>query len=178
MKAIKSNGGPLIGLDRDHMRLWTGIDGKGFIGDDAPFSNDYEAGCDLLGGPRYCPRSISKIAGVAAEGLLISMPLQTAVVPLDRDAIYIAQVEYADTEWDFHMVGPSDYDRAVFDPMQNVSFSCKACTYVFFDAAYAGDEIVDDCITFDLDAGQYVFSTSLYNQNKRTGLILCKITSL
>ena len=49
--------------------------------DETPSSLGYEAGCDLLGGPRYCPRSISKIAGVAAEGLLISMPLQTAVVP-------------------------------------------------------------------------------------------------
>ena len=178
MKAIKSNGGPLIGLDREHLPLWTGIEGKGFIGEAAPFANDYEAAGDLTDGRRHPPCSISKITGIAAEGLLITMPLRTAIVSLDNDAVYIVQAEYVDPEWDFSMVRRSDFDRAAFDPKEDVYFSCRSCTYVFFDAAYPGDEIANDCITFDLHRGHYVFSTSLHSPDERTGLILCKIAVL
>ena len=176
MKVIQSAGGSLIGLDRDHLHLWSGINGKTFIGEHSPFRTDYEAAGHLVDGRSYPPCNIAKITGVAATGLLITMPNQTAVLDLDRDAIYIAQIEYGDADWGFHLLRRSDFDEAIYDSKQDVIFSCKSCTYVFFDAAYTGQEILDDCLTFDLDAGQYLLSSALYEPDDRTGLILSKIT--
>lgn len=175
MKTIKSAGGPLIGLDRDQIQLWTGIEGKGFIGDDSPFDTDYEAAGYLIDGRTYPPCCVAKITGVAATGLLITMPSQTAVLDLDRNGIYIAQVEYGDPEWGFHRVDSSDFKKAQFNPEHDVNFSCKSCKFIFFDAAYSGRDIGNDFLYFELDEGQYTFSSTVYEQDNRTGLVLCKI---
>ena len=176
MRTIRSNGGPLIGIDRDHMHLWTGIDGKGFIGEAAPFASDYEAAGYLLDGRNHPPCCIAHIQGDSAHGLLITMPNRTAVLNLDRDAIYIVQLEYGDSDWGFDQISRVDFDKAVFNLRGSVVFSCKSCTYALFDAAYAGHEIADECLTFTLDEGQHIFSSAIYEPDKKTGLILCKIS--
>jgi len=177
MKVIESLGGPLIGLDRDHMHLWTGTDSKGFIGEQSPFTNDYEAASELINGRRRSPCNVAKINGTVVDGLLITMPLQTAVIAADGNSIYIAQVEFAEENWSFSMVSTSDFDKAVFDPTQDVHFSSEACTYIFFDAAYSGDDIKDDCISFELHEGNHILSSSVYSPHDSLGLILCQITT-
>ena len=158
------------------MQLWTGVFGKRFIGEDSPFRTDYEATSYPDGGHERSRRGIAKIDGSNTSGILINHPNDTAIISLGKVAIYIAQICYSDPGWDFHIIDQSYFDAAKFESRDNVFFSCYSCTYAVFDAAYAGCDVGDDCLTFDLEAGQHVFSTAVYEPNERTKLILCKIT--
>ena len=80
MKIIESYGGPLIGLSRCDVQHWSGIEGKLFIGDASPFSNDYDAIKSAMLDDNKLSGYLAKMTGVTDEGLLINTPVRTLVV--------------------------------------------------------------------------------------------------
>ena len=86
MKAIPAAGGPPIGIDRTDLQRWTGVEGKGFIGEASSRATDVAATRRLIGGRLGHPRTMSKMIGTTASGILIDDPCETAVLDLDRAA--------------------------------------------------------------------------------------------
>ena len=178
MKIIQSEGGPLIGFDREVVHYWSGIAGKRFVGETSPYDNDYEALCDMLKGRKNSPSNIGKFSGLFADGLLIRIPDETTVVEATGGSVYIAQVEAAEADWSFSLIRPSDFNKVEYDKKNKIHFYTKACAYMFFDAAYAAEDIGDDYIGFELEEGHYVFSNGFYRQDELAELILYKIEKL
>ena len=171
MKVIQSEGGPLIGLEQDLMHHWNGVGGKSFVGSASPFISDYEAICHYLDISGKC--SIAKFPGSPGTGLLMTMPLQTAVIENDRISGYIAQVHYADEDWCFSRVTKTDFEKAEFK--ENIPFSSRGGKFVFFDAAYPAEHVGDDYIFCEFSRGTYILSAALYYPDSRTHCILYKI---
>ena len=110
MKVIRSLGGPFIGLHRSDMPLWSGNDGKTFIGQSSPSPSDYEAGGLLTDGRRYSPCNTAKIVGETSVGLLISLPFEIAIVEAEGGHVYLAQVHYGPEDWTLSSVNRNDFD--------------------------------------------------------------------
>jgi hypothetical protein len=176
MKIIQSAGGSLIGLDRDRVHHWSGIAGKSFIGEQSPFPTDYEAVIDLTCGVGRPPADIAKLQGIIGDGLLITMPFETAIIQSDGASVYMAQAEYSEADWSFSSLGRADFDKAEFRTKEDVQFHTKSCTYLFFDSAYPADMIEDDYLSFELEQGKYTLSCAYYNPDPETGLYLYRIT--
>jgi Immunity protein 21 len=178
MKIIQSAGGSLIGLNRDHLPCWSGIAGKHFIGEQSPFPTDYEAVIDLTCGIGRPPVDIAKLEGIIGDGLLITMPFETAIIQSDRTFVYMAQVECAEPDWSFSEISRAHFDKAQFWTQDDVHFHTKACTYLFFDSAYPSEMIEDDYLSFEIEEGDYVFSCAYDRADPRVGLYLYRITRL
>jgi hypothetical protein len=176
MKIIHSAGGPLIGLDRDHVPRWSGIAGKRFIGDQSPFPTDHEAVGDLTDGVNRPPVDIAKLQGIVGDGLLITVPFRTAIIRADRTSVYMAQVEYAEAGWSFSEISKADFDKAEFQTHEDIYFHTRSCIYLFFDSAYPGEMIEDDYLSFDIAEGNYALSFALYDPDPLTNLLLYRIT--
>ena len=175
MKQIQSAGGPLIGLDRDHLDLWSGVFGKKFVDRSTKFKNDYEAAGYLTDGRTFPPCTVARIDGDSASGVLIAEPDSTALLQIDADAVYIAQIECCEPGWDFSLINKEDFQKAIFRSENSVTFFCQSCQYVIFDSAYKGENCGDDCLIFNLDRGKHVLSYAYYVKDEVTELILYKI---
>lgn len=175
MKSIQSAGGPLIALDVDQLPSWSGVFGKDFIGKNSRFETDYDAVRYFAHGRHKPPRAVALLGDHSSGPILIAMPFETAIIEADHHCIYMAQVEYADHNWDFRSVSTHDFEIADFDARDRIFFSCKDCTCKLFDAAYAACDVGDDCLTFEMVAGEYVLSAAEYKPDERIGLILYKI---
>lgn len=171
MKIVQSLGGPLIGLDRNNLVRWSGIEKTNFFSNETMFANDYDALISLE------PKAVGvcKMSGEGVECVLITMPLETAVISVSSTCIRIAQVEYAELDWDFARIKPVYFEKADFSRSNNVMFSTRSCEFMFFDATYRGDEIGDDYLSFTLSGGTYHFNDSVFLPDDQTGLLLYEI---
>ena len=178
MKTIQSEGGPLIGIDCTHLHRWTGIEGKGFIGEASPFATDYDAICSLLDERIHDPCCIFKLKGIIASGFLIVEPWETAILDIDQSAIYIAQIICGDQNWTFDSVKKEYFDDAIYDEDDSFTFFSLSCKYMLFDSSYSGQKVGDDFLYFDLDSGKYSISSEIHESDDGTKLILVKITKI
>lgn len=176
MKTIQSNGGPIMGLNRDHLGSWGGVDRMQFMGADPPCENDYEALGAVLSRAR--PVSVLRLQGVTANALLLAMPLETAVIAADGNSAYLAQVHYADPKWSFDMITRNDFERAPYNFDKIVDFTTENGEYVFFDAAWPGNEIRNDCLIVPFDAGRYTLMSALCFPDEETHTILYRISRI
>ncbi|MBE7158989.1 MAG: hypothetical protein INR62_11250 [Rhodospirillales bacterium] len=173
MKTITSAGGPYIIIDQDRVPSWGAYERKSFSPLSSSFPNDYEAAGDLTDGVSHPPCNIAKFIGNQAEALLITMPFEISIVDRSLSCTYIAQVHFADPEWSFSEVSLASFSHAKYN--ENIVFTSKGATYKLFDSAYLPDEIDEDCLGFELVAGDYAFSAAIYQPDERTGLYLYKI---
>lgn len=175
MKTIQSAGGPLIGLDREHLQRWSGVIGKNFLSKDTCFTTDYEAAGSLTNSKDAPPCAVALLNGERNFGILISMPFETAVIEISGQSTYIAQVKYSNADWRFDEKLFEYFRKADFLLKDSVNFSCQMGIYVLFDAAYASQNVGDDFLQFRMDAGNHVLSAAEYTPDGDTGLILYKI---
>ncbi len=173
MKTIQTAGGPLIGLDQDVAHRWCGNFGSGFVGENGIYSSDYDAAGAVS--TKVPPVDVGTVRGEDYNGLLISMPFRTAIVGIEDGSVYIAQVENANMDWSFSKLGLNDFLCQNSKGYSEVKFESPACTYILFDAAYAYEEVGDDCLKFPLREGRFVFSACHYNPDPETSLILYRI---
>lgn len=173
MMTIHSAGGPLIAIDKRDLRRWGGINRKSFTS--SPGRTDYEVAGRLTDGRDHRACLTTIVDGGTSEGILISMPLETAVIVQEKNCIQIAQIEFGDPEWTFDLLSPDAFKNASFAPEDDVCFSCANCEYVLFDSAYDGLSVKDDHLVFSLFMGEYIISSAAYEPDERTGLILHQI---
>lgn len=175
MKTIQSEGGPLIGIDRTHLHRWTGIDGKEFIGEASPFATDYEAICSLTD---HEPRCIFELKDMIASGFLIVEPWETAILDIDQNAIYIAQIICGEPDWTFDQITIEYFENAITHEDENFTFFTQSCSYILFDSAYPGKDIDNNYLSFDLDSGEYLMSSGFHESDDGTELTLIKIRKI
>jgi len=175
MRVIESNGGPIIGLHREAVSHWLGIDGRGFVDSASQFNNDYEAACAVVHGRTRPPCNGAILEGPNGHAIVFSRSLETAVIMSDGNAAYLAQVEYSDPDWSFSNIRIEDFDKAVFQHGISEALRLNSGNIVLFDSAYPGGEIGDDSIEFSLNDGIYRVDSALYHPDDSTALILFKI---
>lgn len=169
MKVIQSAGGPLIGIERNDARCWRGIFGKDFVGEGSVYNSDYNSLIDA-------PKAIGKIHGVSSfQAILIAMPYESSIFQLEEDTAYVVQVQYAEPNWSFLDIRADDLRGADFLKHAAVSFTTKACEFVFFDSADQGKDIEDDCLSFMISSGIHELSFSIQDVDELTRLWLYRI---
>ena len=157
------------------MQFWSGADGKVFVGDRSPSPSDYEAGGVLTDGRKNSPCNTAKIIGEHGIGLLISMPLETALIDAQENHAYIAQVHYAPEKWTFSSVTREVFlsKEGLFD--EYIQFISEGGEFVFFDSAYTGEEIREETLSFELNGGHKVMSSLICRDSEDVLLTLIVI---
>ena len=174
MKIIESAGGPLIGLSRCDLQEWSGIEGKRFIGEAAPFSNDYEAvGSAMFGGRRTVGR-VAKIAGSTHEGLLVNLPRRTLVVASDDLSVHLAQIWSSEANWSESMIMSSYFDQGKKEE-NVVSIRVKAGGFMLFDSACPSTWLEDDLLFVDLLSGLYMCESAIWQIQGQANLIIIRM---
>ena len=134
MKAISSFGGPYIVLNRRYAHTWGGVFGKRFVSADSPFSNDYEAACEVTGGLTTPPNSNSEIVNSDCTALIITSPAETAVIAASMSKVLIVQAEAADPDWSYDEITENTLKAADFDFVRKLSVLSEIVDYVIFDS--------------------------------------------
>ena len=177
MKIIESYGGPLIGLSRCDVQHWSGIEGKLFIGDASPFSDDYDATkFAMLGDDNLCGY-LAKLTGVTCEGLLINTPVRTLVVASDDRSVYLAQIESSETGWSPAMIEKEHFNLGT-KSHDKISINVKNGDFILFDSSAPSDGIEDDFLAVDLNEGLYTCESAIYKVKGEAKLILIRMEKI
>ena len=168
MQVTESLGGPYILIDGRSAPNWLGADGRRFF-DKGTGATDYEILEQFL----ELRTNVMRIEGEKSSAMLIVPPFELALIESGKNYALIAQVHYADAEWSFSAVEPSDFDAAVFD--EHLSFHSQDSAYLLFDAAYLANETEKARIEFALGSGDYVLAAANYQPDESTFLTLYRV---
>ena len=174
MKIIESAGGPLIGLSRCDLQDWSGIEGKRFIGEAAPFSDDYEAVGSAMFGGRRAVGSLSRISGSTHEGLLVNLPLKTLIVASNDQSVHLAQIWSSEINWSTSMITTDYFDQGKKEE-EILIIEVKPGGFVFFDSACPSSWLEDNFLSVDLSAGRYVCESAIWIVKGQAELIIIRM---
>jgi hypothetical protein len=172
MQTIKSNGGPLICIERDFARFWLGTSGNSQKSDNGQvLMTDYERACDIADyiGAIKCANETALILG--------DMPLET-MVGLSNDQVpYILRVYYMDPDTDPVSILEGSHRMNVVDPIESMNFFIERGDLMIFDSATPGSFVGDSCLSFRLLPGSYRVLTKRIEPNDRTSVLVHQFVS-
>lgn len=152
MNSIKSNGGPLIALDRADVARWGGMDALRFFGSSSLYKSDY----DYL----YLEAKVSGgfFTGVTSsfgvDVLIIYYPIDTLIISKGNKSLHLAQIDASEPDWSPDNLTDSDFEGSLgwVDPFE---ITWKSGEIVFFDSACVEADFHDDILSVKVDAGTY-----------------------
>ncbi|MCW6511410.1 hypothetical protein [Lichenifustis flavocetrariae] len=106
------------------------------------------------------PTNIAKLPGSVLDALLITLPVETAVVGADHTSVSIAQVEAADPGWLFSDISAVDYQKANFT--KKAILETQSCVFVIFDAAYRFKDVGTEFLSFEIQQGNHHLTDAIY----------------
>jgi hypothetical protein len=149
MEWIKSNGGPLLLIEKSYAPLWGGIDfSSGAEETAAQFGiTDYDRACR-----RKTFLTCLKVAG--HDAAVLGMPFFTAVWQRNPDDVWIIAVQYRDPDVDIHNLMGRMESKGLLDPSETDVITLDGGDIMVFDSAYPGSE-VPESITLRVSPGRY-----------------------
>jgi hypothetical protein len=170
---IKSGGGPLICVERDIALQWQGVTGTGILGESKNFyKNDYERACSIRD-------YLGKIKMGEREALILGdMPLETLIWRTRDQCLSIVRVFYADADTDIKELLGSSGDFDFTNPVESISFFSSTHELIVFDSAYAGKDIGNVHLDFELSPGAYSILTKQFEPNDRTSVLIHRFESI
>jgi hypothetical protein len=170
---IRSNGGPLICIERGNEHQWLGADGLGTQQNITNnFSNDYEKACgveDYIG-------IIEINKGLAL--VLGDMPLETRVTYRNERTPVIVRIFYAEKDDDVIEKLKSFEFFDEVDSIESINIELNGKEIIIFDSAYRYSEIGNEFLTLDIKAAKYRIYTKLINPDDRTSLLIHEFLQL
>lgn len=170
MRWIMSGGGPLICMEDRLRSLWAGNDGVTVPATHA--STDYDRACELNS---YLNLIQLKSGSALTLG---DMPLETAVWSAGFGGVVIVRMFYANAAADIDAILHRLDDRIFLDPIETLNFQAASSKFVIFDSAYAGNDIDNEKIFFELPPARYRVDTQKLDPDDEISLLLHKFEAL
>lgn len=169
VKWIKSEGGPLICVEKEMATLWQGVHGSSASGHaTTEIPSDYDRACAVTGylGMVDMPRRRALILG--------DMPLETTVWCPSSGFPLILRLFYIDDGVDLLQLLKAHGSLDFTNPIESIDCEFESGQMVIFDSAVPGHLEGHARLTFDVRPGSYRILTKVFAPDSRTSVLIHK----